>query len=167
MNELKKLGSLSQNKANYEITHPSLSFVLSDLVVGFKPCNKITERWTCLVIQFRGKLLKLLLVSNGCGLYIIAIRLNAVSNWGKFLVSPYKVWFSYVLHTCRGLVGYRSVFSSDTRGTGFMHRAFLSKHVSCIYFSSFISFFFVVAFCYLYNLTLSLGHRRVHSVRPW
>ncbi|WCJ30871.1 50S ribosomal subunit assembly factor BipA [Euphorbia peplus] len=34
--------------------------------------------------------------------------------------------------TCpsRGLVGYRSVFSSDTRGTGFMHRAFLnySKH---------------------------------------
>ncbi|KAK3025396.1 hypothetical protein RJ639_044651 [Escallonia herrerae] len=28
--------------------------------------------------------------------------------------------------TCpsRGLVGYRSVFSSDTRGTGFMHRAF-------------------------------------------
>ncbi|GLU04115.1 hypothetical protein SLE2022_212780 [Rubroshorea leprosula] len=30
--------------------------------------------------------------------------------------------------TCpsRGLVGYRSVFSSDTRGTGFMHRAFLS-----------------------------------------
>ncbi|XP_059663216.1 uncharacterized protein LOC132308932 [Cornus florida] len=25
----------------------------------------------------------------------------------------------------RGLVGYRSVFSSDTRGTGFMHRAFL------------------------------------------
>ncbi|KAJ6884815.1 50S ribosomal subunit assembly factor BipA [Populus alba x Populus x berolinensis] len=34
--------------------------------------------------------------------------------------------------TCpsRGLVGYRSVFSSDTRGTGFMHRAFLTyaKH---------------------------------------
>lgn len=34
--------------------------------------------------------------------------------------------------TCpsRGLVGYRSVFSSDTRGTGFMHRAFLKyeKH---------------------------------------
>lgn len=34
--------------------------------------------------------------------------------------------------TCpsRGLVGYRSVFSSDTRGTGFMHRAFQSyeKH---------------------------------------
>ncbi|XP_019194095.1 PREDICTED: uncharacterized protein LOC109188055 [Ipomoea nil] len=34
--------------------------------------------------------------------------------------------------TCpsRGLVGYRSVFSSDTRGTGFMHRAFLNyeKH---------------------------------------
>ncbi|CAK9316193.1 unnamed protein product [Citrullus colocynthis] len=34
--------------------------------------------------------------------------------------------------TCpsRGLVGYRSVFSSDTRGTGFMHRAFLhyEKH---------------------------------------
>ncbi|XP_020527980.1 uncharacterized protein LOC18442254 isoform X2 [Amborella trichopoda] len=34
--------------------------------------------------------------------------------------------------TCpsRGLVGYRSVFSSDTHGTGFMHRAFLthSKH---------------------------------------
>ncbi|PIA35053.1 hypothetical protein AQUCO_03600006v1 [Aquilegia coerulea] len=34
--------------------------------------------------------------------------------------------------TCpsRGLVGYRSVFSSDTRGTGFMHRAFLkyAKH---------------------------------------
>ncbi|XP_027346459.1 uncharacterized protein LOC113858159 isoform X2 [Abrus precatorius] len=30
--------------------------------------------------------------------------------------------------TCpsRGLVGYRSVFSSDTRGTGFMHRAFLA-----------------------------------------
>ncbi|KMZ68111.1 GTP binding Elongation factor Tu family protein, partial [Zostera marina] len=30
--------------------------------------------------------------------------------------------------TCpsRGLVGYRSVFSSDTRGTGFMHRAFLN-----------------------------------------
>ncbi|CAL5403764.1 unnamed protein product [Camellia sinensis] len=30
----------------------------------------------------------------------------------------------------RGLVGYRSVFSSDTRGTGFMHRAFLTyaKH---------------------------------------
>ncbi|KDO45761.1 hypothetical protein CISIN_1g0060682mg, partial [Citrus sinensis] len=29
-----------------------------------------------------------------------------------------------------GLVGYRSVFSSDTRGTGFMHRAFLKyeKH---------------------------------------
>lgn len=29
--------------------------------------------------------------------------------------------------TCpsRGLVGYRSVFSSETRGTGFMHRAFL------------------------------------------
>ncbi|KAL2483389.1 elongation factor family protein [Forsythia ovata] len=26
----------------------------------------------------------------------------------------------------RGLVGYRSVFSSDTRGTGFMHRAFLT-----------------------------------------
>ncbi|TXG55078.1 hypothetical protein EZV62_020334 [Acer yangbiense] len=33
--------------------------------------------------------------------------------------------------TCpsRGLVGYRSVFSSDTRGTGFMHRAFLSMNV--------------------------------------
>eukprot|EP00268_Persea_americana_P034207 TRINITY_DN33853_c0_g1_i3.p1 TRINITY_DN33853_c0_g1~~TRINITY_DN33853_c0_g1_i3.p1 ORF type:complete len:411 (-),score=76.13 TRINITY_DN33853_c0_g1_i3:241-1473(-) len=34
--------------------------------------------------------------------------------------------------TCpsRGLVGYRSVFSSDTHGTGFMHRAFLTyaKH---------------------------------------
>lgn len=34
--------------------------------------------------------------------------------------------------TCpsRGLVGYRSVFNSDTRGTGFMHRAFLAyeKH---------------------------------------
>lgn len=34
--------------------------------------------------------------------------------------------------TCpsRGLVGYRSVFSSDTRGTGFMHRAFMAyeKH---------------------------------------
>ncbi|CAK7323987.1 unnamed protein product [Dovyalis caffra] len=34
--------------------------------------------------------------------------------------------------TCpsRGLVGYRSVFSSDTRGSGFMHRAFLTyaKH---------------------------------------
>jgi hypothetical protein len=29
----------------------------------------------------------------------------------------------------RGLVGYRSVFSSDTRGTVFMHRAFLSMHV--------------------------------------
>ncbi|KAL3848809.1 hypothetical protein ACJIZ3_010691 [Penstemon smallii] len=30
--------------------------------------------------------------------------------------------------TCpsRGLVGYRSVFNSDTRGTGFMHRAFLN-----------------------------------------
>ncbi|KAF5481378.1 hypothetical protein F2P56_002035 [Juglans regia] len=30
--------------------------------------------------------------------------------------------------TCpsRGLVGYRSVFSTDTRGTGFMHRAFLT-----------------------------------------
>jgi GTP-binding protein len=30
--------------------------------------------------------------------------------------------------TCpsRGLVGYRCVFSSDTRGTGFMHRAFLT-----------------------------------------
>ncbi|GER26323.1 elongation factor family protein [Striga asiatica] len=30
--------------------------------------------------------------------------------------------------TCpsRGLVGYRSVFNSDTRGTGFMHRAFLA-----------------------------------------
>ncbi|XP_043689348.1 50S ribosomal subunit assembly factor BipA [Telopea speciosissima] len=30
--------------------------------------------------------------------------------------------------TCpsRGLVGYRSVFSSDTRGSGFMHRAFLT-----------------------------------------
>ncbi|KAL4573199.1 hypothetical protein LXL04_019998 [Taraxacum kok-saghyz] len=30
--------------------------------------------------------------------------------------------------TCpsRGLVGYRSVFSSDTRGTGFMHRAFMA-----------------------------------------
>ncbi|KAL9268466.1 Large ribosomal subunit assembly factor BipA-like protein [Drosera capensis] len=30
--------------------------------------------------------------------------------------------------TCpsRGLVGYRSVFNSDTRGTGFMHRAFLT-----------------------------------------
>ncbi|EPS59840.1 hypothetical protein M569_14965, partial [Genlisea aurea] len=26
----------------------------------------------------------------------------------------------------RGLVGYRSVFNSDTRGTGFMHRAFLN-----------------------------------------
>ncbi|KAD4981712.1 hypothetical protein E3N88_18383 [Mikania micrantha] len=26
----------------------------------------------------------------------------------------------------RGLVGYRSVFSSDTRGTGFMHRAFMA-----------------------------------------
>ncbi|XP_043805477.1 50S ribosomal subunit assembly factor BipA isoform X3 [Manihot esculenta] len=42
--------------------------------------------------------------------------------------------------TCpsRGLVGYRSVFSSDTRGTGFMHRAFLSinglwyNHSTCI-----------------------------------
>ncbi|KAI4331091.1 hypothetical protein MLD38_029314 [Melastoma candidum] len=34
--------------------------------------------------------------------------------------------------TCpsRGLVGYRSIFSTDTRGTGFMHRAFLTydKH---------------------------------------
>ncbi|KAH7577007.1 hypothetical protein JRO89_XS01G0190400 [Xanthoceras sorbifolium] len=34
---------------------------------------------------------------------------------------------SKITLTCpsRGLVGYRSVFSSDTRGTGFMHRAFL------------------------------------------
>ncbi|KAI0492580.1 hypothetical protein KFK09_026853 [Dendrobium nobile] len=34
--------------------------------------------------------------------------------------------------TCpsRGLVGYRSVFSTDTRGSGFMHRAFLSKFVN-------------------------------------
>ncbi|KAG2296782.1 hypothetical protein Bca52824_043451 [Brassica carinata] len=33
--------------------------------------------------------------------------------------------------TCpsRGLVGYRCVFSSDTRGTGFMHRAFLSMQL--------------------------------------
>ncbi|KAF9595946.1 hypothetical protein IFM89_006227 [Coptis chinensis] len=31
----------------------------------------------------------------------------------------------------RGLVGYRSVFSSDTRGTGFMHRAFLKYAKHC------------------------------------
>lgn len=29
-----------------------------------------------------------------------------------------------MFHAYRGLVGYRSVFSSDTRGTGFMHCAF-------------------------------------------
>ncbi|KAL4567293.1 hypothetical protein LXL04_022873 [Taraxacum kok-saghyz] len=36
--------------------------------------------------------------------------------------------------TCpsRGLVGYRSVFSSDTRGTGFMHRAFMGMFFSSI-----------------------------------
>ncbi|KAL6538271.1 hypothetical protein OROGR_012259 [Orobanche gracilis] len=35
--------------------------------------------------------------------------------------------------TCpsRGLVGYRSVFNSDTRGTGFMHRAFLTYEKYC------------------------------------
>ena len=27
---------------------------------------------------------------------------------------------------CRGLVGYRSVFNTETHGTGFMHRSFLS-----------------------------------------
>ncbi|MFQ6647641.1 hypothetical protein Gotur_021657 [Gossypium turneri] len=40
--------------------------------------------------------------------------------------------------TCpsRGLVGYRSVFSSDTRGTGFMHRAF-----QCMFFYLLYLFF--------------------------
>lgn len=37
--------------------------------------------------------------------------------------------FFFLLCDLRGLVGYRSVFSSDTRGTGFMHRAFLSMIV--------------------------------------
>ncbi|KZV46390.1 hypothetical protein F511_23231, partial [Dorcoceras hygrometricum] len=37
---------------------------------------------------------------------------------------------SYRIFVCLGLVGYRTVFNSDTRGTGFMHRAFLTyeKH---------------------------------------
>ncbi|GAV75974.1 GTP_EFTU domain-containing protein/EFG_C domain-containing protein/GTP_EFTU_D2 domain-containing protein [Cephalotus follicularis] len=41
---------------------------------------------------------------------------------------PGNVGRSRLSLTCpsRGLVGYRSVFSSDTRGTGFMHRAFLT-----------------------------------------
>ncbi|XP_047950380.1 50S ribosomal subunit assembly factor BipA-like isoform X1 [Salvia hispanica] len=41
---------------------------------------------------------------------------------------PGSVGRTRVCLTCpsRGLVGYRSVFNSDTRGTGFMHRAFLS-----------------------------------------
>ncbi|KAL4573466.1 hypothetical protein LXL04_020274 [Taraxacum kok-saghyz] len=42
----------------------------------------------------------------------------------------------------KGLVGYRSVFSSDTRGTGFMHRAFLGysimrfnpANLECVYY---------------------------------
>ncbi|XP_051135796.1 uncharacterized protein LOC127254626 [Andrographis paniculata] len=40
---------------------------------------------------------------------------------------PGNVGRTRVCLTCpsRGLVGYRSVFNSDTRGTGFMHRAFL------------------------------------------
>ncbi|KAJ7948388.1 GTP-binding protein TypA/BipA-like [Quillaja saponaria] len=39
---------------------------------------------------------------------------------------PGNVGRTKLFLTCpsRGLVGYRSVFSSDTRGTGFMHRAF-------------------------------------------
>ncbi|RAL41676.1 hypothetical protein DM860_008858 [Cuscuta australis] len=45
---------------------------------------------------------------------------------------PGNVGRTRICLTCpsRGLVGYRSVFSSDTRGTGFMHRAFLKyeKH---------------------------------------
>ncbi|KAG6385365.1 hypothetical protein SASPL_154199 [Salvia splendens] len=41
---------------------------------------------------------------------------------------PGSVGRTRVCLTCpsRGLVGYRSVFNSDTRGSGFMHRAFLS-----------------------------------------
>ncbi|CAK9148427.1 unnamed protein product [Ilex paraguariensis] len=51
--------------------------------------------------------------------------------------------------TCpsRGLVGYRSVFSSDTRGTGFMHRAFLSMLVLQHLFSSFSVFIFLSPNC--------------------
>lgn len=49
----------------------------------------------------------------------------------------------------RGLVGYRSVFSSDTRGTGFMHRAFLS--MLALARSLVPSSFYV---CYYYNYIL-------------
>ncbi|KAK1391316.1 hypothetical protein POM88_010372 [Heracleum sosnowskyi] len=48
--------------------------------------------------------------------------------------------------TCpsRGLVGYRSVFSSATRGTGFMHRAFLANVISIGLFASALPTFYRV-----------------------
>ncbi|XP_057796262.1 uncharacterized protein LOC131012350 [Salvia miltiorrhiza] len=52
-------------------------------------------------------------------------RRGEVSDMGPV---PGSVGRTRICLTCpsRGLVGYRSVFNSDTRGTGFMHRAFLS-----------------------------------------
>lgn len=57
---------------------------------------------------------------------VIIIKINS-KNIINFL---FVVFF-------RGLVGYRSVFSSATRGTGFMHRAFLSM-IFLLYFPSLV-----------------------------
>lgn len=62
------------------------------------------------------------------------------------------------LVSLRGLVGYRSVFSSDTRGTGFMHRAF-----QCILFfitihpSSYLLFYFFRNFVFILVFTFVCG----------
>ena len=67
--------------------------------------------------------------------------------------------------TFRGLVGYRSVFSSDTRGTGFMHRAFLSMFISLFPFS-FVFFFFLFNFpCHFMVLQL-VWDRNFHPTNP-
>ena len=67
--------------------------------------------------------------------------------------------------TFRGLVGYRSVFSSDTRGTGFMHRAFLSMFISLFPFS--FVFFFPFQFpLSLHGHAIGMGSQ-FSSNQPW
>jgi GTP-binding protein len=65
--------------------------------------------------------------SNHVGLIMDALppRKGEVTDMGSV---PGNFDRTRICFTCpsRGLVGYRSVFSSDTRGTGFMHRAFLT-----------------------------------------
>ncbi|ONI16869.1 hypothetical protein PRUPE_3G126400 [Prunus persica] len=65
----------------------------------------------------------------------VGLVMEALSHWRAEIVDmgpvPGSVDRSRLSLTCpsRGLVGYRSVFSSDTRGTGFMHRAFLRAQI--------------------------------------